>query len=1489
MKMHTKLCLFLLLNLLLATNIQAQNTFTEKAAAYGINLDGEKDGGLSFGFLNGDSYLDLIVNTNQDDAEHRTRIYFYNPTTSTFDDVTEEKCLGCITGDLPGGAVMERSMVIADFNLDGYNDFIRNSSNRLEVYFNNGASNNYTFGLGPEQTPNFVLYTENLRDPNPPFGIPQGMNTEGIGVLDYDNDGDLDLFIENHNWAMEIYKNKGFGTGQFEYVPPSITGLPAGANDAGDGDYASVTDYNDDGFIDIIARKNEYIPYDFAVNNPENPGTFIDGINIQDASNDNKGAVSLYDFDNDGDFDLIWTSADSTVIYRKDKIGFTSMPGSITGIPADIGNEIDGLACGDIDNDGDIDIFLTDDSGPSFLYINQLNDPVKGPNSGNPFEFKLDNRGINLNADGEGCVFVDLDDDGDLDLYVNINDGPNQYWENNLNNNDYINVKVIENRDANGNYLGRERLALGATVKLKNCCGNTLSGVREINGGNGHGTQDPSIVHFGLSGGSEAEYIVEVRFPAYLKNGVYERDTVEVSVVPGELTDRLITIKASDHTDETLVCNTPPIAVNDTFDITSNQAFINNVIMNDTDPDGDVLMADTIPVTAPQHGTLVIKEDGSFIYTPEENYTGQDQFTYAIYDPCGVKDEATVILNVLPCDEIVCIAPIAVDDTFKLLACTDSLQGGVFANDSTEDCSGIVSFQVLEITGIEETSFSFSDFESTGFFTFKPEAGFSGDVSFTYSLCTESATCDMLCDTATVNITVEPCDECEAPKLGNDSFLLNNCDVKFSGNLSYNDTLPAGCDSLVYSLVGNDHISPGTFTLKNNGAFTFVLSDSTYTGSINFDYSAYCSTCEETEKAYDTASVTIEVVSCVSCEVPEANADVFTYTKCDDEFSADISLNDIKPNSCDSLIYSIDTEFKPSHGVANINAGGILNYTLTDDDFIGSDSVRYFVTCIDCENEVGAADTTWVTLNIEACDSIPCFAPTLEDDLYSLLKCNELSISGNVSVNDQPPFGCDSLVYSLVGNGTNTFRDIVIESDGTFTYTLTDSTYLGTDSLQYTAFCYTCEGEESAYDTATVYFEIGACICPVPTLTNDNIKVDNCESTFTYNIAENDIQPENCDSLIYNIANQTNPQAGTPSIDSDGMLTYTLSDQSFIGKDTITYVSYCFGCEDEIADTAKIFIDIAACCQGTPMLETDIYTFKCIDTFTGSIAANDSKSEDCSNIIYHTQLIISPTEGEIVLEEDGTFTYTLFDSTFVGADTVVYNAVCESCENTPAAYVQDTIIFNFEECTTTDCEAVCDAPSAENDHYSMEDCAEEILEISVIENDIIDIDCEAITFSIIGSNSTEAGGSVNINENGVISYERPTNLESSITDQFQYSICNDCGICDTATVSIDLNVSTFKIYELITPNGDEKNDFLWIDGIECYPDNTVKIFNRWGNLIYEINGYENNLEKGWYGQVNKNTGIAIGELVPDGTYLCIVHLENGREISKYVEVRGNNE
>ncbi|WP_020530769.1 Ig-like domain-containing protein [Flexithrix dorotheae] len=1472
-----------------------QNTFTEKAANYKINLNGEKDGGLSFGFLNGDQHLDLIVNTFQDDVNHRTRVYFYNPSTKSFDDVTAAKCKGCIAPGLPGSSVLERSMVIADFNNDGANDFVRNSAERLEVYLNNGSANGFTFGKGSNQEPNFVLFTTDLTDPTDTlFRIPGGMNTEGIGVLDFDNDGDLDLFIENHNWGMEIYRNKGFASGEFEYVSPQSIGLPVGALNAGDGDYASVTDFNDDGYVDIIARKNEYIEYDFAVNNPENPGNFINALDIQDADNDNKGSVSLYDFDNDGDFDLIWTAADSTIIYQREKFGFTPLPQSITGISPTIGNQIDGLACGDIDNDGDIDIFLADDQGESFLFINQINDPVLGSNSGQPMQFVQDNRGINLNGDGEGCVFVDFDQDGDLDLYVNMNGKANQYWENDLNNatwangtsgntisksDDYLFVKILEDRDENANHLGTQRLALGATVKLKDCCGKVISGVREVNGGNGHGTQDPSIVHFGLPDGPLTDYIVEVRYPAYLKNGKYERDTVEFKVIPSELPNHLLVVRAIDETDETLFCNKPPVAVNDTLTGFINTDIIGNVLDNDSDPNNDPIVVDTIPVIAPEHGTLELNSDGSFAYTPDSTFTGEDQFTYKISDPCGVSDEAIVFLTILPCKVIDCTAPIANEDVYVLPGCTESFQGSVFANDTTFDCSGKRSFELLTVPDSTFGKFDFTTFASNGLFTFEPDSNYFGTFEFSYKLCTKSAQCGDLCDSTTVKITVEECITCLPPALGTDFFSFHSCPDTFKVNFAVNDTLPANCDQLVYNLVQDGKF--GKSTLNQDGILEYVLDNPGYVGMDTLVYAGVCIDCESEPTAIDTTTIVFEFTECEDCEndKPQLADHQLEYDNCSPVITGNLAENAVISPNCDSLIFSADNLIKPVNGKVVIKEDGKFTYTLNDPNFVGVDTFSYIGVCAGCEATPLAFDTARVYLNITTCPDTVCKAPSLEDDYFVYIAC-DTTFDGIAATNDVMPNNCDSLIFELVGDKTTLNGSINFRTDGSFTYTLNDTSYTGVETFQYRAVCFSCEGTTSAYDTATISIEIQKCPdmpqCYPPELMDDELSYQNCTSTFLGDVSINDIFPDSCNMPIFQLVEGMAANHGDFQLQEDGKFVYTLYDSTFVGTDSIQYVGVCMGCEAFSAsfDTAWVKFTITECVVPPcpkPELGDDSFKYDCENGLTGNALENDILPPTCKDPKFFLIENSRPLYGEITFNENGTFKYLLTDLSFKGIDSLQYYVVCEGCTETGTVY--DTASIYIDIC--------CDKPVAENDAYDSEGCESIEFSESVAANDSL---TEFYRYAVLDNGETKLGGTVDMDKEGFFTYTPPVGQGG--TDEFMYTVCSDdCNICDTATVTITR--APIKVYELVTPDDSGQNDIWYIDNISCYPNNVVKIFNRWGNLVFEKNGYKNDVVNSWYGQVNKNTGISVKDKVPDGTYFYIIDLGDGSDtISGYVEIRG---
>jgi gliding motility-associated-like protein len=81
-----------------------------------------------------------------------------------------------------------------------------------------------------------------------------------------------------------------------------------------------------------------------------------------------------------------------------------------------------------------------------------------------------------------------------------------------------------------------------------------------------------------------------------------------------------------------------------------------------------------------------------------------------------------------------------------------------------------------------------------------------------------------------------------------------------------------------------------------------------------------------------------------------------------------------------------------------------------------------------------------------------------------------------------------------------------------------------------------------------------------------------------------------------------------------------------------------------------------------------------------------------------------------------------------------------------------------------------------------------------------------------------------------------------------------------------------------SPNGDGINDFWTIDGIELNPDNTVSIYNRWGDLVFEIQGYDNQSNV-FSGTANRKTQLGASEL-PSGTYFFNIQVSGEHNLNK---------
>ncbi|MEL7022064.1 MAG: gliding motility-associated C-terminal domain-containing protein, partial [Bacteroidota bacterium] len=127
-------------------------------------------------------------------------------------------------------------------------------------------------------------------------------------------------------------------------------------------------------------------------------------------------------------------------------------------------------------------------------------------------------------------------------------------------------------------------------------------------------------------------------------------------------------------------------------------------------------------------------------------------------------------------------------------------------------------------------------------------------------------------------------------------------------------------------------------------------------------------------------------------------------------------------------------------------------------------------------------------------------------------------------------------------------------------------------------------------------------------------------------------------------------------------------------------------------------------------------------------------------------------------------------------------------------------------------------------------------------------------------------GTARLNLDCSITYE-PNERFCDRSDEFEYVVCNPNG-CDTAKVEVFIECVGIFVFNAVSPNGDGSNDTFFIAGLDDKPENNLKIFNRWGNLVYETNNYQNTWDGTW--DADKD--------LPDGTYFYILTIDdNGTE------------
>jgi hypothetical protein len=503
---------------------QAGIHFRHNSGAFGKKYLPETMGsGVCVLDYDNDGWQDILFVNSMDWPEHATGkslpALYHNNKDGTFTDVTRQAGLATEMYGLGCAA--------ADYDNDGFEDIYITALDGNHLFHNlgNGKFADVTGKAG-------------VRDP--------GFST-GAVWFDFDNDGKLDLFVSHYvEWSpaadqyctldgkhksyctpelykgqsATLYRNKGNGT--FEDVTKKAGLYDPASKSLG----VALLDYDNDGWLDLFVA-NDTQPNKLYHNNHN--GTFTDeafaaGVAFSDAGKARAGmGADAADYDLSGRQSLVignFTN-ESMSLYHNDGSGLFADKAMTDGIGPPSANSLTfSTFFFDYDLDGLPDIFaanghVADDVSVVTPTIHYAEPPLLFRNKGNgKFEDVSDKLGSALRQPvvGRGAAYLDFDNDGDLDLVINTNNGPAKLLRNdNGNQNDMLRIKTIGTRS--------NRDGIGAKITVKTDKGLRLFGM--VKDGSSYLSQNELPLTFGL-GKPEANKTVslEIVWPSGKKDSV---------------------------------------------------------------------------------------------------------------------------------------------------------------------------------------------------------------------------------------------------------------------------------------------------------------------------------------------------------------------------------------------------------------------------------------------------------------------------------------------------------------------------------------------------------------------------------------------------------------------------------------------------------------------------------------------------------------------------------------------------------------------------------------------------------------------------------------------------------------------------------------------------------------------------------------------------------------------------------------------------------
>ncbi|EGQ8921672.1 tandem-95 repeat protein, partial [Vibrio parahaemolyticus] len=590
-------------------------------------------------------------------------------------------------------------------------------------------------------------------------------------------------------------------------------------------------------------------------------------------------------------------------------------------------------------------------------------------------------------------------------------------------------------------------------------------------------------------------------------------DDTEVSFTFDIIDDEDLVVSGSANLD-ILPINDAPNAENDVITTEEDTAVTIDVLVNDSDVEGDALSIQSASVPSEQGSVDIV--DGKLVFTPAENFNGEATITYIVTDG-DLTDEANVTVTVTPVND----SPVAVDDTTSIQEDT-AVTIDVLTNDTDVDGDklSIESASVPKEQGTVEVV--------DGKLVFTPAENFNGDAEITYTV-----TDGELTDEAKVTVTVNPVHDVPTIKVDAVESITENA---------------VSTDTVVATLTVRDTDTPEdqlTVSLENNSNGYFVLVgnevkltqagvDAVNNDELNLkDLTISASVSDGVNPtANDSDSLIVNRVN----DAPTVENAIADQELSEDFATYTIDLNDAFKDSDSALNFSVSGNSNVLVSIEN----GIATISPTA-DWNGSETLTFTAT-----DPSGESISQTVNFTVAPVADIVADKATVVEDMPTIIK-----VLGNDT------FEGDDKVVSLDTNNGPANGTVSVNPDGSVTYTPNDN-YHGTDSFTYIV---TSGGvSESTTVNVDVTPENDA---PVA---KDDTTITDEDTPVTIDVLPNDTDVDG-DKLSIESASVPKEQ-GTVEV-VNGKLVFTPA-ENFNGDAEITYTVT----DGQLTDEAKVTVTV---------------------------------------------------------------------------------------------------------------------------------------------------------------------------------------------------------------------------------------------------------------------------------------------------------------------------